>query len=114
MVRVARFAKLALVQLLGGVDMLVHERREALLEFGAALAWLEVHRSPFPTQCGGCISSPRVRRSPPAPRATVCALMAKARAGVARLNPRRRRKSGRVALATAALLTGITCASSGC
>jgi N-acetylglucosamine-6-sulfatase len=40
--------------------------------------------------------------------------MAKARAGVARLNPRRRRKSRRVALATAALLTGITCASSGC
>ena len=38
-------AALALVELLGGVDVLVHERAQALGEFSAALARLKVHRS---------------------------------------------------------------------
>ncbi len=42
----------ALVDRLGGVDVLVHERAQALLEFGAALAGLEVHRSSSVTAMG--------------------------------------------------------------
>ncbi len=36
--------QLAVVDRLGREDVLVHERGQALLEFGAALAWLKVHR----------------------------------------------------------------------
>ena len=43
-VGVAGLVQLALVGRLGRVDVLVHERGQALLELGAALAWLEVHR----------------------------------------------------------------------
>ncbi len=42
--RVAGLAQLALVDLLRRVDVLVHERRQALLEVRTTLAWLEVHR----------------------------------------------------------------------
>src|ERR1700682_241165 len=48
---VAGVAQLALVGLLGRADVLVHERHQALLELGTALAWLEVHRSPSKTWC---------------------------------------------------------------
>ena len=45
--RVAGLAQLALVDRLGRVDLLVHERAEALLELDTALTWLEIHRSSF-------------------------------------------------------------------
>jgi hypothetical protein len=46
-VRVARVVQLLCVDLLGRVDVLVHERTQAPLELGAALARLEVHRLSF-------------------------------------------------------------------
>jgi len=39
--------ELALIERLRRIDMLLHERREALLEFGTALAWLKVHHLSF-------------------------------------------------------------------
>jgi hypothetical protein len=43
-VGVAGFDQLALVHGLGGIDVLVHERAQTLLELDATLARLEVHR----------------------------------------------------------------------
>ncbi len=60
-VGVAGVPQLALVDLLGGIDVLVHERGEALLELRAALAWLEVHRVSFVGGGSRCISSPARR-----------------------------------------------------
>ena len=51
--------QLALVDLLRRVDVLVHERRQALLELRAALAWLEVHRLSFGPGGSRCISTLR-------------------------------------------------------
>ena len=44
-VEIARVAQLLLVDRLGWVHVLVHERHETLLEFGTARARLELHRS---------------------------------------------------------------------
>jgi hypothetical protein len=45
--RVAGLAQLPLVDRLRRVDLLVHERGEALLELDTALTWLEIHRFSF-------------------------------------------------------------------
>jgi hypothetical protein len=44
---VAGFAQLALIDGLGGVYVLLHERAQALLELQTALAGLKIHGSPF-------------------------------------------------------------------
>jgi hypothetical protein len=44
---IAGVAQLALVHGLRRIDVLLHERVEALFEFRTALAWLEVHRFSF-------------------------------------------------------------------
>ncbi len=49
---VAGLAQLALVDGLGRVDVLVHERAQALDEFGATLTRLEVHLSLLGTGTG--------------------------------------------------------------
>ncbi len=64
-VRVAGLGALALVDLLGRVDVLVHERAQALLELGTALARLEVHRPPRWLQGLRIIPDERTRRQLP-------------------------------------------------
>src|SRR6202035_5867230 len=49
---VSRLLALLLIELLGRIDVLVHERRETLLEFGTALARIEVHRFSLLTAMG--------------------------------------------------------------